>query len=116
MPDEPPRAVSAFVCAWLSYAFLFRRFVPLLKVAGLPIAAMGAVVYLSLNAYLSELMQFIASGDPRAASLALAALAAGIFISIFCVAVAVSGVTHLALESPSRMSWSSPKAGRREWR
>lgn len=116
MPDRLSRAVSALACSSFAYRFLYRRFLSLVKDLAVPVAGMAVVGYLSLSAYLSELLMYISSGDPRSASLALGSLAAGIFISMFCASVAVSAVVNLVFERAAGRRWNAFRAGRQEWR
>src|SRR5436305_6101678 len=116
MPDDRPRGLSALGSAVLAYRFLFRSFPALIKYVAPPAAAAGLISYLSLSAYLAQLVQFITSGDPRSASLALAAIAAGIFVSMFCLATGVSAVTRLALGAPAPRHWTGFTVARQEWR
>src|SRR5690242_8999643 len=115
MPGELSRPVPALPSAAAAYGFFLRHITVLLRILLLPFLAFAAVLYLSIRAYLSELVVFISSSDPRAASVALAALTAGIMLTVFCAAVAVSSVVDVALGRPVR-SGMQFKTGRQAWR
>jgi hypothetical protein len=110
------RRTTALHAASFGYGFLVRRFPALVRLCLAPFAAVAIVQYLSLRTYLSELMTFIASGDARPASLALGAFAAGLFITVFTVAVAVSAVVDLVLERPITGRRIPFRMRRQEWR
>ena len=116
MTDELPPCPTAVAAASCSYAFLFREFRPLAQLLIAPFAATGVVIYASLWAYVSELIAFISNGDARAASVALGALTAGIFLCMFFVAIAVSSVTDLILGRRSARGWIHLHPARQDWR
>jgi len=82
----------------------------------LPIVAAGLVLYVCMSLYLSELLQFLGAPNPRVASFALGILAAGIFLSLFCYAIAVVSITNLALGKAGRRAWFHVRAERQTWR
>lgn len=108
--------ISALHASSFAYAFLARRLAAVIRVCLIPATAVAIVQYVSLRAYLSELMSFISSGDPRAASEALGALSAGLLITAFILAVAVSAVADLALGNQADGSWMHFRVRRQEWR
>lgn len=116
MTDELPSCPTAVAAASRSYAFLFREFRPLAQFLVAPLAATGVVIYASLWAYVSELIAFISSGDARAASVALGALAAGIFLCMFFIAIAVSSVVDLILRKRPAHGWIHLHPARQDWR
>lgn len=116
MTDELPPCATAVAAASRSYAFLFREIRPLAQLLLAPLAATGVVIYASLWAYVSELIAFISSGDARAASVALGALAAGIFLCMFFVAIAVSSVTDWILHKRQARGWIHFHPARQDWR
>ncbi len=116
MTDELPPYSTAVAAASRSYTFLFREVRPLAQLLIAPLAATAVVIYASLWAYVSELMAFISSGDARAASVALGALAAGIFLCMFFVAIAVSSVTDLVLGKRKVQGWIHLHPVRQDWR
>src|SRR5437588_1780188 len=116
MPGELARQVPALASTSAAYGFLLRNIAVLVRLLLLPIAAIAAVLYFSIRAYLSELVVFIASGDPRAASVALAAITACTLLTLFCASVAASSVVNLALGRPLRGSGLQFRTGRQEWR
>jgi hypothetical protein len=116
MPQDLPPRLPAVTAATLAYSFLIREFSQLVGLLVVPSVATALVLYLSLKAYLAQLIAFISSGDPRAASLALGALAAGVFLSIFFAAIAIASVTDLALFNQRDRRWVHIRAGRKEWR
>jgi len=116
MTDELPPCPTAVTAASRSYAFLFHEIRPLTQLLIAPLAATGVVIYASLWAYVSELIAFISSGDARAASVALGALAAGIFLCVFFAAIAVSSVTDLILGRQSARGWIHLHPARQDWR
>ncbi len=116
MPNEFPPRLTAVTAAALSYRFLFCEFTQLVRLLIVPGIATALVLYFSLKSYLAQLIAYISSGDPRAASLALGALAAGVFLSIFLAAVAIASVVDLALFHSRDKRWFHFRAGRQEWR
>jgi hypothetical protein len=108
--------ISAFEAALIAYKFLFRQFWPALRLLWLPIMASGVVLYLCLSVYLSKLLLFLSAPNPHTASLALGILAAGIFSSLFCYAIAVGAVADLALGRAPKIAWFHFRAKRQEWR
>ena len=116
MTDELTPRPTAFAAASLSYGFLFRELRPLAQLLLAPFAATTLVIYASLWAYVSELIAFIASGDARAASVALGALTAGIFLCMFFVAIAVSSVVDLILGKRRSGGWIHLHPARQDWR
>src|SRR5438067_3716968 len=116
MPGELSRQVPALTSASAAYGFLLHHVTLLLRLLFLPLIAFAAVLYLSIRAYLSELVVFIASSDPRAASVALAALTAGIMLTLFCAAVAVSSVVDVALGRSPAGNGLQFRTGRQAWR
>ena len=108
--------VSALSAALVAYKFFIHRFWAVLRLLALPIIAAGVVLYVCVSLYLSELLRFLGAPDPRVASFALGILAAGIFLSLFCYAIAVAAITNLALGKPERRPWFRFGAERQEWR
>jgi hypothetical protein len=108
--------ISAFVAALDAYRFLFRNFKRGFSLLLLPITAAGFVLYLTLNRYLAGLRSFLQMPDTRVATLTLGMLAAGLFLSLFCYAIAVSAVSDLALGKPLKDSWLHFRVRRQEWR
>ena len=108
--------ISAFEAALFAYKFLFRQLWPALRLLWLPILAAGVVLYLCLSVYLSKLLLFLSAPDPHTASLALGILAAGIFSSLFCYAIAVGAIADLALGKAPKTAWLHFRAERQEWR
>lgn len=113
---ELPHRITTICAAWLAYKFAVQKFPQLLRLLLAPVAAIAVVQYISLRAYLSELMAFISSGDPRTASVALGALSAGLFISVFIFSVAASAIADLSLGNRSGGGWLQFSAQRQEWR
>src|SRR5882672_5202610 len=113
-----PRAgrVSAFSAALFAYKFFIHRFWAVLRLLALPIIAAGLVLYVCVSLYLSQLLRFLGARDPRVASFALGILAAGIFLSLFCYAIAVAAITNLALGKIERRPWFHFPAERQVWR
>jgi len=114
--NELPRRLTAVCAASMAFKFAVRKFPQLVRISLAPVAAIAVVQYVSLWVYLSELVTFIVSGDPRTASVALGALTAGLFISVFISAVAVSAIADLLLGNRSERGWLQFSAGRQEWR
>lgn len=108
--------VSALAVALFAYRFFVHRFWSVLRLLALPIIAAGLVLYVCVSLYLSELLRFLGAPDPRVASFALGILAAGIFLSLFCYAIAVAAITNLALGKTERRRWFHFGAERQEWR
>src|SRR6266567_1727405 len=108
--------VSALAAAIFAYKFFFHRFWSVLRLLALPIIAAGLVLYVCISLYLSELLRFLGTPDPRVASFALGILAAGIFLSLFCYAIAVVSITNLALGKAGRRAWFHVRAERQTWR
>src|SRR5689334_24519101 len=80
MADRSADRVSCFAAALFAYRFFFRRFRIIVRLLSLPMIAAGLVLYACLDSYLAELLRFLASPNPRIATLALGVLAAGIFV------------------------------------
>ena len=116
MQDDIASSVTALKGARFACAFAKREFVPLIHVLAFPVVAAVLVLYVSLRAYLSELTQFVLSQDGRSASLALAALAAGIFVELFIAAIVVTSVSDLALSGRGRAGWAQFRADKAVWR
>ena len=116
MGHELRSRLSAVTAANLVFGIVVREFWPLLRVLLLPSSATAVVLYLSLKAYLLKLIAFIPSGNPQTASLALGALAAGVFLSMFLAAVAISSVTDLVLLKRRNPRWFNFNIRRQEWR
>src|SRR5258706_5550960 len=114
--DHQPERVSAFAAALFSYKFFVRRFWSVVRLVILPMVVAGLVLYVCISLYLSELLQFLGAPNPRVASFALGILAAGIFLSLFCYAIAVTAITDLALGRIEQRSWFHFRAERQEWR
>lgn len=114
--EEKANRVSAIEAASSAYKLLFRHFWTIAQLLLLPIAAAGLVLYICLSAYLSELVLFITSPNPHVASLALGILAAGLFLSLFCYAVAVAAVSNFALGRATAGTKLRFKVERQEWR
>ena len=114
--DRQTDRVSAFAAALFSYKFFVRRFWSVVRLLVLPIVAAGLVLYVCLSLYLSELLRFLGAPNPRVASFALGILAAGIFLSLFCYAIAVVSITNLALGKVERHDWFRFRAERQTWR
>jgi len=108
--------VSIFGAALVAYKIFFGRFWSALRLLLLPMLAAGLVLYISLSAYLAELLLFLETQSSRVASLALGSLAAGIFLSLFCYAIAVGSIGKLALGKEPRGAWLHFRADRQEWR
>src|SRR4029077_5715269 len=108
--------VSAVAVALFSYKFIVRRFWSVVRLLALPIFAAGLVLYIFMSLYLSELLQFLGTPDPRVASFALGMLATGIFLSLFCYATAVVAITNLALGKIEPGSWFHFRVERQVWR
>jgi hypothetical protein len=108
--------LTAVAAAALVYGILIQKFRQILRLLLVPAFATALVMYFSLKAYLAELIAFIPSGNPRAASLALGALTAGIFLSIFLAAVAISWLTDLVLPDRADPRSFRVRVGRPEWR
>jgi hypothetical protein len=116
MVDRQADRVSAFTAALFAYKFFVHRFWSVLRLLALPIIAAGLVLYVCVSLYLSELLRFLGAPDPRVASFALGILAAGVFLSLFCYAIAVAAITNLALGKVERRRWFHFGAERQEWR
>ena len=114
--DRQTDRVSAFAAALFSYKFFVRRFWSVVRLLALPIVAAGLVLYVCMSLYLSELLQFLGAPNPRVASFALGILAAGIFLSLFCYAIAVVAITNLALGKVEPGAWFHFRAERQVWR
>jgi hypothetical protein len=114
--DHQTDRVSAFAAALFAYKFFVHRFWSVLRLLALPIIGAGLVLYVCVSLYLSELLRFLGAPDPRVASFALGILAAGIFLSLFCYAIAVAAITNLALGKVERHRWFHFGAQRQEWR
>src|SRR5580704_17019133 len=112
--DHQTDRVSAFAAALFSYKFFVRRFWSVLRLLALPIILAGLVLYVCVSLYLSELLRFLGAPDPRVASFALGILAAGIFLSLFFYAIAVTAITNLALGKGERRPWFHFGAERQE--
>src|SRR6266567_2279526 len=109
--------VSALAAAIFAYKFFFHRFWSVLRLLALPIIAASLVLYVCISLYLSELLRFLGAPDPRVASFALGILAAGIFLSLFCYAIAVAAISNLVLgKVERRRPWFHFGAERQEWR
>ena len=109
--------VSALDAALFAYKFFVHRFWSVLRLLALPIIAAGLVLYVCISLYLSELLRFLGAPDPRVASFALGMLAAGIFLSLFCYAIAVAAISNLVLgKVKRRRPWFHFGAERHEWR
>src|SRR5437588_10208854 len=89
--------ISALGAALFAYKFFVQRFWSVLRLLALPIIAAGLVLYVCISLYLSELLRFLGAPDPRVASFALGILAAGIFLSLFCYAIAGAAICNLVL-------------------
>jgi hypothetical protein len=116
MTSELPRRITALCAASLAYKFAVANLPQLVRISFAPIAAIAVVQYMSLRAYLSELMIFISTADPRAASVALGAITAGLFVSVFISSVVISAVADLALGIRGEPGWMQFTARRQEWR
>ena len=116
MPLDLPRRITAIGSARFACAFVVSEFVPVIRILAVPGLAVALFLYVSLRGYLSGLTQFISTDDARAASLALGALAAGIFGCLFVAAVVVSALLDLALTGHGRGSWIQFRARRQVWR
>ena len=114
--DHQTERVSAFAAALFSYKFFVRRFWSIVRLVVLPMAGAGLVLYVCISMYLSELLQFLGTPNPRVASFALGILAAGIFLSLFCYAIAVTAITNLALGKVEQGPWLHFRVERQEWR
>lgn len=113
---SPGDRVSVWEAALFAYRFLLQKFWVATALLALPMASAGLVLYTCLHLYLSELLLFLQAPDPRVASFALGVLAAGIFLSLFCYAIAVVAVADLVLGKAPKRPWNAFKAQRREWR
>ena len=114
--DRQTHRVSVFGAALFSYKFFACRFWSVVRLLALPIVAAGLVLYVCINLYLSQLLQFLGTPNPRVASFALGILAAGIFLSLFCYAIAVTAITNMALGKIERRPWFHFPAERQVWR
>lgn len=114
--EQASRRASALGVALDAYKYLVRNFWPLSGLLLLPILAAGLVLYVTLSWYLSGLLLFLETPDPRIASLALGSLAAGLFLALFCYSMAVSSVCDLTIGKVPRRSWLHLKAERQTWR
>jgi hypothetical protein len=109
--------VSAVAAAFFAYKFFVHRFWSVLRLLALPIIGAGLVLYVCISLYLSELLRFLGAPDPRVASFALGMLATGIFLSLFCYAIAVAAISNLVLgKVERRRPWFHFGAERQEWR
>lgn len=116
MAEKLSRRLTSVTAAFSAFGFLLHNFRQLLRLTAVPALATGAVVYASLWAYLSELIAFVLTRDARAASVALGALTAGVFICMFFVAISVSLISDLMLRNRRERGWIHLHAGRQEWR
>jgi hypothetical protein len=112
-PRVHPTVVQA---ASFAYGILLHRSDQVLRAVLLPITVAGLVLYCSLGFYLSELLSFLDSPDPRVASLALGTLAAGFFLCLFFYAMAAVGISDLVLRRPRGEIGLQFRAERQEWR
>ena len=110
--DEPASVLQAALSA---YGFLFRQFGDVLRAVILPVTAAGLVLYCSLGFYLSELLSFLDTPDPKVASLALGTLAAGFFLCLFFYAMAAVAISDLVRDRRRGKSLQF-RAERQEWR
>lgn len=116
MANELPPNLTAITAACLSSRFLFHEFRQLVQLIFAPLVATAIVLYASLWAYITELIAFIATGDARAASVALGALTAGVFLCMFFSALAVSAVVNLMLRNQRAQGWIRLHPARQDWR
>ena len=114
--DDPVTRVAIFAVARDTYTFFFRNLWLIVRLAFVPIIAAGLVLYVSLNRYLADLLLFLENHNPRVASLALGTLAGGLFLSLFCYAIAVSAISDLALGKTAKGTMVALKATRQVWR
>src|SRR5262249_7852298 len=108
--------VTLIRAALSAYGFLLHQFGQLLRAMILPVTAAGLVLYISLGFYLSELLSFLGSPNPRVASLALGTLAAGFFLSLFFYSMSVVAVCDLVLGRRRTDQGLQFRAERQEWR
>jgi hypothetical protein len=116
LADYSADRVSAFAAARFAYRFFFRQFGIVVRLLLLPIIAAGLVLYACLDSYLAELLRFLASPNPRVATLALGVLAAGIFLPLFFYAAVVAAASNLALGKKAKNARLNFKIERQEWR
>lgn len=101
-------AFTARFCAGNFVAILSRVIVP---------AIIGwAILYFSFNAYLSELIRYLAAPSDRIGSLVLGLATAGLMAALFFHAVITAAVAGLALGQKEDGGWIYLRAARREWR
>ncbi len=116
MAKRESRRMTAVAAARFAFGFAAHNPASMIRTAAFPALAAALVLYLSLRGYLSELTAFISSGDARAASLALGALATAILGCLFIVAVMVSAWSELAVSARPNRTWLQFRAGRPAWR
>src|SRR5205085_2663810 len=116
LADHSADRVSAFAAALFAYRCFFRQFWIIVRLLSLPIIAAGLVLYACLDSYLTDLLRFLASPNPRIATLALGVLAAGIFLPLFFYAAAVAAASNLALGKKAKNARFNFKIERQEWR
>jgi len=113
---QQAKSCFGFRGAFYAYKFLFQHFWRVVRLLFLPIGVASVTLYVTLNVYLAQLLHFLDTPNPRSASLALGTLAAGLFFSLLCYAMAVVAISDLVLGKPRRHAWLHFKAGRQEWR
>jgi hypothetical protein len=110
------RSVSVWGAARFAYRLLGEEFAAILRLLWLPLTLSGLSLYLCIQGYFQQLLIYLATPDPKAASLALALLALGSFLALFFWSIAVSAVTDLALGVRRPSGWWNLRAQRQEWR
>lgn len=112
----PARQVSVMEAARFAYRFLLHRFWSALGLLWFPLLLAEFSVYACLMGYFEQLLIYLATPDPKVASLALGLLAASVFVSLFFWSIAVAAITNLALGEEASRTWVYLRARRQEWR
>ena len=108
--------VSVRAATLFALNFFVRNWLRLIAVAWLPLLFAAAILYVSLNGYLSELERFQGAPNSKIASVALAELAAGIFAALFFNTMVVVAIVDILGGRESRWRWVHFRAERQEWR
>lgn len=82
---------------FFAYGFVLRNLLPLIRVAWLPLVLSTLTLYVTLEAYIGEVLSFLRTSDMRAASLGLGFITAGIFICLFFYAAMAVAVARFVL-------------------
>lgn len=94
-------------------SFVATHFLEILRQIAVPVIAGWVILYFSLSAYISELLQFIQRPGDRSASLVLGVFTAGLLLGLLFNAIAVIGIARFAIgDRPSGYI----RLGRPEWR